>query len=384
MTIENLDGTFQTRLTALVRHRLSFLLPSAPVSARTWPHLQGLQLADPNCTTPSAIDVLLVADIWNQVFLDQRRRGPPGTPDAHLTHFGFVLLGPTGPAAGPVTINTIVSQENSDICAELRRFWEVEELHVAPVQTPEDEFCEEHFLRTYTRDATGRYVVRLPLRRPVGSLLDGTRPRALALLRKLEEKFKRDPDHERKYMDFLKEYVQLGHMRQVPEGQNHRHAYYIPHHGVYKPRDPARKIRVVFNASAKAPSGHSLNDLLHQGPKSQEDLWIIFLRWRMFRVVYSTDCVKFYRQVRVHPDDWHLLRIVVPGENGEIQEMELTTNTYGTAPAQWLALRVVQQLVVDEGGRFPRAARVAQRNKYIDDYLSERIRLRNWSSPEHS
>lgn len=188
-------------------------------------------------------------------------------------------------------------------------------------------------------------------------------------MRKLEERFQQNPEFEKKYRDYLKEYLELGHMRIVPQEQNHNQAYYIPHHGVFKNRDPSAKIRVVFNASAKASSGRSLNDLLHTGPKLQEDLWIIFLRWRMFCKVYSTDCVKFYRQIAIHPDDWHLLRIILPSEDGKIQEAELTTNTYGTAPAQWVALRVLQQMIVDEGERFPRAVKVVQQNKYIDDYL---------------
>lgn len=170
----------------------------------------------------------------------------------------------------------------------------------------------------------------------------------------------------------MQEYYDLGHMQLASEQsrQRHPHAHYIPHHGVFKGHDSSGKIRVVFNASARCPSGRSLNSLLHTGPKLQPDLWIILLRWKMFRYVYATDCVKFYRQILVQPADRHLQRIVFRlEENGEIQDFELCTVTYGTAPAQFLSLRAVDQLVIDEGSKFPRAAKVIKKNKYIDDYL---------------
>lgn len=119
-------------------------------------------------------------------------------------------------------------------------------------------------------------------------------------------------------------------MRLVNEATPHPHAYYISHHGVFKAKDPNGKIQVVFNASAKAPSGHSLYSLMHTGPKLQKDLWIIFLRWKKFKFVYTTDYVKFYRQIAIHQDDQHLLSIFFTYGNKEIPEFELTTNTCGT------------------------------------------------------
>lgn len=126
--IANLDGNFETCITALVKHRIDLRIPSTPVEVQYWPHIQGLRLTDPGCMTPSRIDVLLGADIWNRVFLDERRQGPPGTPDAYVTQFGFVLLGPASPSTGTVAVNTITSHQTADLCAELRRFWEIEEV----------------------------------------------------------------------------------------------------------------------------------------------------------------------------------------------------------------------------------------------------------------
>ena len=46
---------------------------------------------------------------------------------------------------------------------------------------------------------------------------------------------------------------------------------YLPHHGVMKLDSTATKLRVVFNASNKTTSGHSLNELMECGPNLQQD-----------------------------------------------------------------------------------------------------------------
>lgn len=53
-----------------------------------------------------------------------------------------------------------------------------------------------------------------------------------------------------------------------------------------------------------------------------------------------------------------------------MKEFRLTTVTYVTAPAPYLAIRVLLQLAEDEGGRYPQAAEVRRRNTYIDDIMA--------------
>ena len=48
----------------------------------------------------------------------------------------------------------------------LAKIWIQEELPTdSPTQlTHEEKECEDHFRATYTRDSTGRYIVRIPLK----------------------------------------------------------------------------------------------------------------------------------------------------------------------------------------------------------------------------
>ncbi|XP_036148010.1 uncharacterized protein LOC118647349 [Monomorium pharaonis] len=52
-----------------------------------------------------------------------------------------------------------------------------------------------------------------------------------------------------------------------------------------------------------------------------------------------------------------------------VQKYQLLTVTYGTASAPFLALRVLKQLIINEGGAFPLASSVLTNHIYVDDVL---------------
>ncbi|KAH8251117.1 hypothetical protein KR032_000974, partial [Drosophila birchii] len=79
------------------------------------------------------------------------------------------------------------------------------------------------------------------------------------------------------YDGVIQEYLDLGHMNEVPSTLNSP-TYYLPHHAVIKPESTTTKLRVVFNASSPSANGTSLNDILHAGPVLQSDLTIQILK----------------------------------------------------------------------------------------------------------
>ena len=83
-------------INAIVVPRVTCDLPLQPVcDASKWDHLSNPHQADPNFAIPGKIDLLLGADIYTDVMLHGRRCGPPGTPTAFETQFGWVLMGRT-------------------------------------------------------------------------------------------------------------------------------------------------------------------------------------------------------------------------------------------------------------------------------------------------
>ncbi|XP_015126395.1 uncharacterized protein LOC107047972 [Diachasma alloeum] len=74
-----------------------------------------------------------------------------------------------------------------------------------------------------------------------------------------------------------------------------------------------------------------------------------------------------FRQIKVHEDDWDYQRNLWYDEADNLMEFQLTTVTYGTTSAPWLSLRVCEQLVKDEGHKYPKAVAAMTRGKFVDD-----------------
>ncbi|XP_015124831.1 uncharacterized protein LOC107046673 [Diachasma alloeum] len=92
------------------------------------------------------------------------------------------------------------------------------------------------------------------------------------------------------------------------------------------------------------------------------------LTWlRKHRIVFGTDIVKMFRQIRVHQDNSDLQRIFWINENQQQITYQLTTVNYGLNCSPWLSLRVLQQLKEDEGHHYPAAVATFTKGRYVDD-----------------
>lgn len=69
------------------------MLPPNYIKVQKWPHIEGLQLADPQFFKSAKIDIVLAADVYWAAMLEGIRKGPLGTPLAQNTEFGWILSG---------------------------------------------------------------------------------------------------------------------------------------------------------------------------------------------------------------------------------------------------------------------------------------------------
>ena len=81
-------------------------------------------------------------------------------------------------------------------------------------------------------------------------------------------------------------------------------------HAVTKESSTSTKLRVVFDASARTTSGHSLNETLMVGPTLYPDIIDILIRFRSYSVSVTADISKMYRAVALSPLDRDLHRFV--------------------------------------------------------------------------
>lgn len=218
--------------------------------------------------------------------------------------------------------------------------------------------------------------MELPLKENYTQLGDSYETAKRRLL-SMEKKLAKQPELREHYDSFMREYIELGHMKvlsnttDAPGVQNDNPIYYLPHHAVIKPDSDSTRLRVVFDTSAKTTSGLSLNDVQMTGPTMQQDLFNIVARFRKYAYAMTADISKMYRQVKVKAEQCRLQRIVwrfSPEE--EIQEYELQTVTYGEACSSFLAIRSLNQIAKELQHQFPRASEIITRDFYVDDLLT--------------
>jgi len=93
----------------------------------------------------------------------------------------------------------------------------------------------------------------------------------------------------------------------------------------------------------------------------------VLLWFRQFHYVFTTDMEKMYRQIKIHSDDKRFQRILWKDKQGNLQTFELSTVTYGLNCAPYLVLRAINQLIKDEGHKFPNAIPTLTKGRYVDD-----------------
>ncbi|KAL0831490.1 hypothetical protein ABMA28_002287 [Loxostege sticticalis] len=356
------DYSFNTE--ALVIKHVISNLPNTTFPRQTWPHLQHLKLADPEYNISKPIDILLDASVYSDIILSGLIKGPSTAPIAQQTLLGWILSG----NVKTFTCNVVLNKH-----ADLSKYWEIEDIPDDSPLSQEDIYCEELFQTTTTRLEDGRYQVALPMKQDYQQNLGNSKPKALAQFMQIERKMSKEDQLRQGYQQFMSEYQQLGHMQEVTDYETHenRPVYYLPHHGVVKSDSTTTSLRVVFNASSKTSSGHSLNDLMYCGPNLQQDLMTLILKWRQHRYVMIADIEKMFPQIMVRDSDRDLQRILwrdLP--RTLLKEYRLTTISYGMKAAPFLAMRVLKQIGTDYADTHPLAASELEHSFYMDDLMT--------------
>ncbi|XP_011868071.1 PREDICTED: uncharacterized protein LOC105562123, partial [Vollenhovia emeryi] len=370
LTLHSYHSKHTAIVHAHVLKTLTTILPSFTAPQQTWPHIEPLTLADPQFLTPRSIDIIIGADAYGQIIKPNIIKRSPDMPIAQLSIFGWLVLGPV--SSSPLQMSTAhhikVNQYDLDLQELLTRFWVQEELptDAADQLTLEEQQCEDHYKATHSRDPTGRYIVRIPLKLPT-SFLGNSHNTAHHCLQRILRRLNKDKEYQSLYIKFMTEYEQLKHMVKVGSQPSDVPPYYLPHHGVLKPDSTTTKLRVVFNGSSSTSSGLSVNDLMHTGANLLLNVSDVLLWIRSYRYIFATDITKMYRQIKVHHSDWDLQRILWIDEHHNETSYHLTTVTYGTKAAPFLAVRTLMQLAEDEGYRFPLAVPSITRGRYVDD-----------------
>ncbi|XP_011687096.1 PREDICTED: uncharacterized protein LOC105449538 [Wasmannia auropunctata] len=364
ITIQSAIDGFSKELTCLTIPAIADLIPSEVFPRNSIKLPPNIRLADPEFHLPRSVDLLIGSGATLSLFavgqINLSREGY----DLYLqkTRLGWVVAGNTS-SQNPSKNGTCHLANLEDL---LLRFWTVEEVAMNKPESEENTECETHFIKTVTRDVTGRYTVRLPFRN-TEKRLGESRALAFKRLASLERRLNANSTLKNEYTRSVEEYLSLGHMSRIDDPGDD--GYYMPHHAVIKESSNTTKVRIVFDASARSNTGVSLNEMLLVGPTIQNTLTSHLIRFRAYNYVVTADIEKMYRQIWLHEEDRPYQRILWRRDR-DVETFQLNTLTFGVSSSPFLTIRTVHKLAEDESLTYPRAARILKTHLYVDDLLT--------------
>ena len=105
------------------------------------------------------------------------------------------------------------------------------------------------------------------------------------------------------YKKTIQAYVEKGYLRKFPlDEQLPNTVWYFPHVPVVRTDKTTTKARIVFDCAAKC-NGIYLNDMIYAGPKLQQDLFNVLVRFRRNPVGIACAIKEMYLQIEINEND---------------------------------------------------------------------------------
>jgi len=349
-------------------------LSPQPICPKTFPHLSSLTLADTHQSdTPLDVAMLIGSDLYWQLTTGEVIRGQSG-PVAINTKLGWVLSGPvdtneaSNTATAVMSVHTLqVGSCDNQLDKTLRSFWELESFGVEPTKD------ESHDRLIHTIEfKEGRYEISLPWKEFYPPLPDN-HGLSSHRLKGLLQRLRRDPQILKEYSKIIQEQLNAGIIELVDETDTaFSTIHYLPHHAVVRQDKDTSKVRIVYDASAHL-KGPSLNDCLHTGPKFNQNVLDILLRFRSYRVAWIADIEKAFLMISVSPEDSDALRFLWVDDpfsaNPHLVTYRFTRVVFGVSSSPYLLNSTIQHHFGKYSSTHPDLVAKLLQSFYVDDLV---------------
>ena len=249
---------------------------------------------------------------------------------------------------------------------------------------------------------TGNWEMLLPFHSH-NVFMPNNRTQAISRLNGLLRSFKRKPQMEGHYFEFMAKVFERGHAVPVPSeelqnqpistpGMPQYHVntlsgdrskksttgscqvWYLPHFGVYHPKKP-NQICVVFDSSAEY-QGVLLNKELLTGPDQMNILLGVLVRFRWENVAVMCNVEQMFHYFHVNPEHRDFLRFLWFKDNDplkEVIEYRMIVHLFGNGPSPAVATFGLRKTADVGEEEFSAAAKeFVHRDFYGDDGLTSR------------
>ena len=172
-------------------------------------------------------------------------------------------------------------------------------------------------------------------------------------------------------MRFLKVHEKKGYIKKLAdEDAFKRPKWFLPHFPVVQDNRATTKVRIVFACAAKF-KGRSLNDMMHSGPKLQQDPVDVLICFRRHPVALVGDISEMVLQVGLAEEDrpYHctLWWNMEPNRRPDIFELQWLI--FGGKSSPYLAQDVCRYHAESYAETFPEAAKTTTDSMCMDNVI---------------
>ena len=176
-----------------------------------------------------------------------------------------------------------------------------------------------------------------------------------------------------RYDQVIQDQIKAGIVERVSRPANGQHEFYITHKAVIRDAVETTKLRVVYDASARAYSGApSLNECLNPGPPLQNKLWSVLVRSRFHPVAVAGDIKQAFLQVRIKEPDRDALRFhwLKDPNSQTVETLRFIRALFGLTPSPFLLGGVIHHLLESCRENYPSTVSEIERSLYVDDLIN--------------
>lgn len=369
-----IDDSYELDAPFYVVNSLNLTIPSVPLKRSQFKFISGLPLSDGTFNTPHTTGVLIGADLFSKLMLNDIRKSQDQNLVAQNTSLGWIVF---GKAEALYKNDFNFNNKNAHAATTLEEInsnvLKLMDLDSTPDHAADSiSNAELQFQFSIKENGSGQLQVALPFKIDPPILGDSLH-KALTMLKRQEVKLNSNPllkEEYFQYFDTLKElnFIELVGPLTMHDKTKNNQQFYLPHFGVYKGENSP--LRIVLNGSAKSSSKYSLNDCLEVGDTLQNDIRLVLTRFRTYKFVVTTDIVKMYLQILIDPDHRNYLRILWKDMQEDVINIyRFSCLPFGLAPAAYLAIRCLIWLAEKNSAEYPQIESIIKKNTYLDDFL---------------
>ena len=333
-----------------------------------FPHLKDVFFTDVTQKSVLEVHMLLGSEHLAELQTGCIRKGKRGEPVAVKTKLGWTLMGSTTQCTKSIKAEptNLIVEDQKEINGIVSKLWDLETLGIRE-NDPVHMALEEEIVFNGER-----YTVPLPWR--AGKFkVPVNRGLAEGRLRNQHRKLKNTPGILEEYDKIIREQLQEGIVEEVPDNPSGNRTTYIPHQAVIREDAATTKVRIVYDASAKARKGtKSLNECLHTGPSLNPLLYAMLLKFRMHPIVLMADIKQAFLQIEIVPEDRDVMRFLwvkdVKSQDPELWELRFTRAIFGAGPSPFILSATIHHHLNKYEDKD--LVEEVKTSLYVDDYLS--------------